>query len=82
MTSIKEKNLIIEEIHNRFYSEVDRILAEASVSKSLETDKQYLIDKCNRLKALGFVSTKEVKEAETEIERLETFKTEMIIKKV
>ena len=76
MKSIKEINLIIEEIHDTFYSEVDRILEDAKISKSLDTDKQYLIDKCNRLKALGFTSSKEVKEAEVEIKRIEHIKLE------
>lgn len=76
MTSIKEKNLIIEEIHDRFYSEVDRILEDAKISKSLETDKQYLVDKCNRLKALGFKNSIDVKNGEIEIQRLEKIKTE------
>jgi hypothetical protein len=75
-TQPKSVKDVIEEIHESFYTEVDKLLAEAKVSKSLDTDKQDLIDKCNRLKALGFTNTKEVKEAESEIERLNRLKAE------
>lgn len=66
----KTTNEIIEEIHETFYTEVDRLLAEAKILKSTETTKQDLIDKCVRLKALGFTNTKEVQEAEAEIVRI------------
>jgi hypothetical protein len=78
----KTTNEIIEEIHESFYTEVDRLLAEAKISKSLDTDKQDLIDKCARLKALGFINTKEVKEAEAEIVRLNELKRDNEAKKV
>ncbi len=64
-------NEIIQEIHDTFYTEVDRLLNEAKISVSNETTKQELIDKCKRLKALGFTNTKEVQEAQIEINRLE-----------
>ncbi len=72
----KTTNEIIEQIHETFYTEVDRLLYEAKISHSLDTDKQDLIDKCNRLKALGFTNTKEVQEAEIEISRLEQLSKE------
>lgn len=65
--SVKE---VIEEIHQTFYTEVDRLLEVAKVSHSLETDMQDAIDKSARLKALGFTNTKEVKKAELEESRL------------
>lgn len=61
---------LIEEIHESFYTEVDRLLADARISRSLETDKQDLIDKATRLRNLGFKNTKEVIEAQQEIDRL------------
>lgn len=69
----KPKNIseVIEEIHHTFYTEVDRLLSEAKISNSLHTDKQELINKCNRLKQLGFSSAQEVQEGEKEIERLD-----------
>jgi hypothetical protein len=76
----KSMNQVIEEIHDTFYTEVDRLLEEARISKSEETDKQLLIDKCNRLKSLGFKQTKEVQEAEEELSRLEVIKSENISK--
>lgn len=72
---------IIEEIHESFFTEVDKLLADAKIAKSLDTDKQGLIDKCARLKSLGFTNTKEVKEAQTEIYRLYELKKENEIKK-
>lgn len=67
---------IIEEIHDSFFTEVDKLFAAAKVSNSLDTNKQALLDKCKRLKALGFTNTKEVREAEIEIERLNLLQKE------
>lgn len=69
-------NSIIEEIHETFYTEIDKLLKEAKILNSINTNKQDLIDKCNRLKSIGFTNTKEVKEAEKEIERLDKLKSE------
>lgn len=77
----KTTNEIIEEIHESFYTEVDRLLASAKIANSLDTDKQDLLDKCVRLKSLGFNNTKEVKEAEAEIARLDALKAENEAKK-
>lgn len=77
----KTVNEVIEEIHETFYTEVDKLLASAKIANSLDTDKQDLIEKCARLKALGFTNTKEVKEAETEIARLDELKRDNEAKK-
>jgi len=77
----KTTNEVIEEIHETFYTEADRLLASALVANSLDTDKEDLIEKCNRLKALGFSNTQEVKEAEKEIARLDNLKRENEAKK-
>jgi len=77
----KSTNEIIEEIHESFYSEVDKLLASAKVLNSLDTNKQNLLDKCERLKALGFTNTKEVKEAQEEINRLSALERENKSKK-
>lgn len=66
----KSVNQVIEEIHESFYTEVDKLLAEAKISKSLDTDKKDLIDKCKKLKQLGFSKSAEVIEGEKEIVRL------------
>lgn len=72
----KTTNELIDEIHETFYTEVDRLLAEAGVTFSLVTNKQDLIDKCERLKKLGFINSKEVSEAQTEITRLRQLEKE------
>jgi hypothetical protein len=77
----KTVNEVIEEIHETFYTEVDKLLASAKIANSLDTDKQDLIEKCARLKALGFTNTKEVKEAESEIARLDELKRDNEAKK-
>jgi len=77
----KTVNEVIEEIHETFYTEVDKLLASAKIANSLDTDKQDLIEKCARLKALGFTNTKEVKEAEAEIARMGELKRDNEAKK-
>lgn len=72
---------VIKEIHESFYTEVDRLLADAKIANSLDTDKQGLLEKCARLESLGFSNTKEVREAQAEIRRLENLKLENEVKK-
>lgn len=81
--SLKNKttNEIIEEIHESFYTEVDKLLASAKILNCLDTDKNDLIEKCKRLKSLGFKNTTEIKEAEKELERLENLSRENESKK-
>jgi len=75
---VKEKTVyeLVEEIHDTFFTEVDRLLKSANEFNSLETNKQELIDKHDRLQSLGFTSSKEVKEASDEIKRLEGLRKE------
>lgn len=68
--ALKSTNEIIEEIHETFYSEVDRLLADAKILRSTETTKQDLIDKCKKLEELGFAQTKECVEAKSELDRI------------
>lgn len=70
----RSTNEIIQEIHDTFYTEVDRLLAEAKISRSLDSEKTELIEKCKRLEALGFTKTKEVLEAKEEIRRIEAIR--------
>lgn len=72
---------LVKEIHEDFFTEVNRLLEEVKISKSLETDKQELINKSERLKKLGFNNTKEIEEAEKELLRLSKIKEENTIKK-
>ena len=80
VTTQKSLDQIVREIHEDFFSEVDKLLAEAKISRSLETTKQDLIDKSARLKKLGFVSTKEVNEAQEEITRIKRLEEENKLK--
>lgn len=66
----------VEEIHDTFFTEVDRLLDNAKLFNSLDTDKQALLDKCERLTKLGFSKSKEVQEATAEINRLNYLKIE------
>lgn len=77
----KSTKEIIEEIHETFYSEVDKLLAEAKIMNTVETDRQPLIDKSARLEKLGFGQSKECKEAKKEIERLDKLKLDNLNKK-
>lgn len=76
MRLLKSNKKLVEEIHETFYTEVDRLLEEAKKPHSLKTDKQELIDKSNRLMSLGFASAKEVDSAKIEKERLAKLKKE------
>lgn len=79
--SVKTTEQVIEEIHESFYTEVDRLLESANIGNSLETNKQALIDKREKLVKLGFTSTKEVVEADKEIERLNALRADNAAKK-
>jgi hypothetical protein len=61
---------IIKEIHETFYTEQERLFENANEIHSLETEKQDLINKRERLVAQGFKNTAEVKEADEEIKRI------------
>lgn len=70
----KTQNEIIAEIHETFFTEVERILAEANIKLSTDTQLQNLIDKSHRLSVLGFTSSKEYIDGQKEIERLQEIK--------
>ncbi len=72
----KSNNEIVQEIHDSFHSEVDKLLADAKISKSLDTDKEALIAKAERLMKLGFLRAQEVADADKEILRIEALKKE------
>lgn len=71
-----QHNITVKEIHENFFTEVDRLLEDANVFNSLDTDKQELIEKCERLTKLGFYRSQEVQEANIEIKRLNILKEE------
>lgn len=80
----QKQNAIVQEIHDTFYSEVDRLLAEAGIKLSSATDKADLLAKSDRLARLGFGNTKEVSVATEErvrlnmIEKINTEKENLI----
>lgn len=74
--TVKTNNEWVEEIHETFYSEVDRLLASANIKHTIETDKEALITKKQKLEALGFSNTKEVQEASSEVSRINNLKNE------
>jgi hypothetical protein len=78
--TVVNTNKIIEEIHDTFYTEVDRLLEYAKVPNSLQTDKADLLIKQKKLAALGFFNTKEVQEANNEEIRLNRLKIENTLK--
>lgn len=61
---------IIEEIHETFNTEVERLLAGTKVIGSMDTDKQPLLDKTARLNKFGFGASKDAVEADKESKRL------------
>lgn len=60
---------IVEEIHHSFNNEIDNILAEANISKSLETINAELKNKATALQSLGFFNTQEVKDIQEQIKK-------------
>ena len=75
-TAVKQTmSEIIKEIHETFYTEQERLFENANEVYSLETDKQHLINKRDRLVSQGFKNTSEVKEADEEIKRIQDLQT-------
>lgn len=64
---LKKTDELIKEIHESFYTEVDKLLASAKISHSLENKNEHLTDRSLRLKKLGFINTKEVLDAEESV---------------
>lgn len=75
VVSGKTTNQIIEEIHETFYSEVDRLLKSAKVMNSLKSDKGEILNKGKKLSELGFKNSKEAIEAKVERERIYSLKS-------
>lgn len=69
---VKTTNELVEEIHENFYTEVDRLLAEAEILGSEETSMRETLEKAKRLRGLGFTSVITSIHAKEEERRLET----------
>ena len=48
---------IVEQIHNEFFTEVDRLLEYCGIQKSMTTEEEIAVDKSNRLSDLGFYNS-------------------------
>jgi hypothetical protein len=68
--SVAEINKIIDEIHDTFNTEVDRLLEQANIKVDNSTDKAEILAKAKKLEALGFGNSLTVKEADVENYRL------------
>lgn len=75
-----EMKRLIEEIHQSFFTEVDKLLAESKILHSLTSDQQEQIDKHMRLRALGFGKAENADAVQKEISRLEALKAENVKK--
>jgi hypothetical protein len=71
-----EMNKIVEEIHETFFTEVDRLLADAKILRSTHSDKEDLLERKSNLEKLGFGSAKPVVEGSDEFNRLRQIKSE------
>lgn len=73
-----EMNKIVEEIHETFFTEVDRLLADAKILRSTHSDKEDLLERKSNLEKLGFVSAKPVVEGSDEFNRLRQIKNDNV----
>lgn len=71
-----EMNKIVEEIHETFFTEVDRLLADAKILRSTHSDKEDLLERKSNLEKLGFGSAKPVVEGSEEFNRLRKIKSD------
>ena len=76
----KSTKELIEEIHETFYTEVDRLLESAKLKESEESNIPEITDKGKRLSALGFVKTQIHQEYQNETNRLNIAKNNNKIK--
>lgn len=65
---------VVKEIHETFFTEVDRLLAEAKVTVSTESLLEKEMAKASELESLGFRSTKHTTNVESERMRLSMLK--------
>lgn len=72
----KSNDSIVAEIHETFYTEVDRLLEEAKKLESTETNLQDELKKAERLKKLGFNRAKIVSKATKEERRIQEIEEE------
>jgi len=71
VNSVKSDEQLIKEIHDDFYTEVDRLLAEANIQQTIDKDEN-LIERAKRLERLGFSNVKIVTKANAQIKSAST----------
>lgn len=67
----KPSDVLVAEIHETFFTEVDRLLEQANNLESTKSDKTDLIKKAERLRNLGFANAKTVSSVKSEERRIE-----------
>lgn len=72
---------LIEEIHETFFTEVDRLLEEAGIIKSEEPENPELHKKADRLRKLGFKAAKAVSETDSDRTKISEISAENAAKK-
>lgn len=65
---------IVQEIHETFYTEVDRLLADAKILNTHEVEDPAVVAKAQRLAALGFTGSQEVKKSAADIDFIDWMK--------
>src|SRR5687767_8089793 len=67
---VSSQDKLVQEIHDTFMTEVDKLLSYAKVTLSPETQLQAVIEKADKLKKLGFTKVSDVEEATKETKRI------------
>ena len=57
----KTMDQIIDEIHETFFTEVDRLAKMAKIKKEFDANEIYIMKKGDRLRSIGFVECKKEK---------------------
>lgn len=71
----------VAEIHQNFFTEVDRLLEEARIFRTVEINNPTVFEKGKRLANLGFTNAKSVQESKDEQARLDKLQQENVEKK-
>jgi hypothetical protein len=66
----KESTVSIQEIHNSFNTEIERLLEKAKRFENIEIKNKELHEKADKLKSIGFSNTPEVLKVDKEIKEL------------
>lgn len=73
---------LVKEIHKEFLNEVDVLLKEAGIIKEPPSVNNDVISRAEILRKIGFVSSKEVQDAEIEMNKIRSTEAENLAKQV